>query len=222
MPRQLARYSVVMPIHILAATLLLLACTLTGCSSIGTPRATPDAPIISMQTSAGEIVLQLDRAKAPITVDNFLAHAARGDYDGTIFHRVIKTFVIQGGGFTPDLKDRGKQAELDGHKDATIVNEWQNGLKNIRGTIAMARDSAPDTATREFYINVMDNPKLDTPRETTGKAGYAVFGRVVKGMDVVDRIRDGATMARPDVIVDGEGMKDVPMQPVVITRVAPK
>ena len=175
-----------------------------------------------MQTSAGEIVLELDRAHAPISVDNFLMHAGAGDYDGTIFHRVIRAFVVQGGGFTPDLQERAKIAEGAGHKDPTIKNEWTNGLKNVRGTIAMARDSDPDTATREFYINVEDNPKLDTPRETTGKAGYAVFGRVVKGMGVVDTIREGKTMARPDVIVDGEGMKDVPVQPVVITRVVPK
>ncbi len=198
--------------HLLLA--LTLSILLTGCAS--------SRNLVSMQTTAGEIVLELDPARAPISTTNFLAHAARGDYDGTIFHRVIKSFVIQGGGFTPDLTERAKIDEAAGRKDATIINEWQNGLKNVRGTIAMARDSAPDTATREFYINVMDNPKLDTPRETTGKAGYAVFGHVVKGMDIVDRIRAGATMARPDVIVDGEGMKDVPVQPVVITRVAPK
>ncbi len=200
-------------LHLLLA--LTLATLLTGCGS-------SSRNLVSMQTTAGEIVLELDPARAPISTSNFLAHASRGDYDGTIFHRVIKTFVIQGGGFTPDLKERAKIDEAAGRKDVPIVNEWQNGLKNIRGTIAMARDSAPDTATREFYINVMDNPKLDTPREITGKAGYAVFGHVVKGMDIVDRIREGATMARPDVIVDGEGMKDVPVQPVVITRVAPK
>ena len=197
---------------------------LVGCAG-NTPRA-GDGPaptmLISMQTSAGEIVLELDHARAPITVDNFIAHAAKGDYDGTIFHRVIATFVIQGGGFTPDLKERAKQDEAAGRKDAPIVNEWTNGLKNTRATIAMARDAAPDTATREFYINVADNTKLDTPRETTGKAGYAVFGRVVKGMDVVETIRTGKTMARPDIIVDGEGMKDVPEQPVVIRRVVPK
>jgi peptidyl-prolyl cis-trans isomerase A (cyclophilin A) len=200
------------------------ATLLSGCHTATADRtaAPPDTVLVSMQTSEGEIVLQLDRAHAPISVDNFLAHAARGDYDGTIFHRVIKTFVIQGGGFTPDLKERAKADEAAGRKDVPIRNEWQNGLKNVRGTIAMARDAAPDTATREFYINVADNPKLDTPRETTGKAGYAVFGHIVKGMDVVDRIRDGATMARPDVIVDGDGMKDVPVRPVIIQKVAPK
>ena len=202
-----------------AITLLLGACAGT------TPRkgeGPVPAILVSMQTSAGEIVLELDRAHAPISVDNFIAHAAKGDYDGTIFHRVIRTFVIQGGGFTPDLKERAKIDEQLGHKDTPIVNEWTSGLKNTRGTIAMARDAAPDTATREFYINVADNGKLDTPRETTGKAGYAVFGRVVKGMDVVEIIRTGKTMDHPEVIVDGDGMKDVPVAPVVIRRVVPK
>lgn len=175
--------------------------------------------LVSMQTSAGEIVLELDRARAPISVANFLWHAQRGDYDGTIFHRVIPTFVIQGGGFTPDLVDRGAADKAAGRADPTIVNEWTNGLKNVRGSIGMARDTPPDTATREFYINVADNPRLDIAREDRGGAGYAVFGRVVRGMEVVDAIKDGATMSRPDVIVDGDGMKNVPMWPVVVQRV---
>ena len=210
---------------VVTPTLMMACVCFLGACAGTTPRA-GDGPaptiLVAMQTSAGEIVLELDRAHAPISVDNFIAHAAKGDYDGTVFHRVIKTFVIQGGGFTPDLKERAKIDEQAGRKDAPIANEWTNGLKNTRGTIAMARDAAPDTATREFYINVADNAKLDTPRETTGKAGYAVFGRVVKGMDVVEIIRSGKTMARPDVIVDGEGMKDVPVEPVVIRRVVPK
>jgi peptidyl-prolyl cis-trans isomerase A (cyclophilin A) len=174
---------------------------------------------ISMLTTKGEIILELDRAHAPISVDNFLEHANRGDYNGTCFHRVIPTFVIQGGGWTPDLKERAKADEAAGRKDAAIKNEWTNGLKNLRGTIAMARDAAPDTATREFYINVADNSKLDSPREKTGNAGYAVFGRVVQGMEVVDVIKNGKTMPRPDVISDGEGLRDVPVEPVVILKV---
>ncbi len=172
-----------------------------------------------MRTTRGDITLELDAARAPITVANFLAHAEAGHYDGTIFHRVIPKFVIQGGGFTPDLQDRSKLAVAAGHPDQPISNEWQNGLKNIRGTIAMARDAAPDTATREFYINVADNPRLDTARAKTGNAGYAVFGRVVKGMTVVDEIKDGVTGDRPDVIVDGEGMQNVPVAPVVVLSV---
>lgn len=214
-------------LHVLAVGFVLVSALLAGCRASGNgpgsgSSSDPDMPRVLMQTSAGEIVLELDRRHAPISTDNFLMHAARGDYDGTIFHRVIKGFVIQGGGFTPDLRERARIAEQAGRKDATISNEWENGLKNVRGTIAMARDAAPDTATREFYINVADNAKLDTPRETTGRAGYAVFGRVLRGMDVVDAIRNGETMARPDVIVDGEGMKDVPVSPVVIRRVTPQ
>ena len=198
--------------------MVVVATTLLLCGSV----QAQTAPRVKFSTTAGDFVLELYPDKAPKTVENFLQYVRDKHYDGTIFHRVIKSFVIQGGGFTSDLKERAKIDEAAGRKDVPIVNEWQNGLKNIRGAIAMARDSAPDTATREFYINVMDNPKLDTPRETTGKAGYAVFGHVVKGMDIVDRIREGATMARPDVIVDGEGMKDVPVQPVVIQKVTMK
>lgn len=187
---------------------------------------------VTMHTSAGDIELELDRARAPISVGNFLMHARRGDYDGTCFHRVIPTFVIQGGGWVVDrssggvpasrgftLVERAKLDEAAGRKDVPITNEWTNGLKNVRGTIAMARDAAPDSATREFYINVADNARLDTAREKTGNAGYAVFGRVVRGMEIVDAIKDGATTERPDIISDGEGMKDVPIEPVVIERV---
>jgi peptidyl-prolyl cis-trans isomerase A (cyclophilin A) len=206
--------------------LVLVACAalVSGCSSGSgaspAKLAAGSAPLlVSMKTTQGEILLELDGNKAPITVNNFLMHAANHDYDGTIFHRVIPGFVIQGGGFTKELKERARMAEQAGRKDPAIKNEWTNGLRNVRGTIAMAREAGPDTATREFYINVADNPKLDTPRKTTGKAGYAVFGRVVKGMEVVDAIKSGKTMDRPDVIVDGEGMKNVPVEPVVIVRV---
>jgi peptidyl-prolyl cis-trans isomerase A (cyclophilin A) len=204
--------------------LLLAVCALTMSACAGTHAksdSTANAGLVyvSMNTAAGEIVLELDHARAPISVDNFLAHAERGDYHGSIFHRVVPGFVVQGGGFTPDLKERAKLDEAAGHKDPTIKNEWTNGLKNARGTIAMARDAEPDTATREFYINLVDNTKLDGPSPTTGNAGYAVFGRVIKGMDIVDAIAKGETMNRPDIIVDGEGMKNVPVKPVVITSV---
>ena len=205
---------------------LVLGLLISGCAHSGSTHASSAPPatragaiLVSMTTTKGEIVLELDSQRAPISTNNFLMHAAKGDYDGTIFHRVIPKFVIQGGGFTPDLKERAKVAEAEGHKDEPIKNEWTNGLKNVRGTIAMARDADPDTATREFYINVADNPKLDSARKQVGNAGYAVFGRVVKGMDVVDAIKSGKTMERPDVIVDGEGMKDVPVEPVMIVRV---
>jgi peptidyl-prolyl cis-trans isomerase A (cyclophilin A) len=159
-----------------------------------------------MTTSLGDIVLELDPAKAPVTVRNFLAYADKGDYNGTIFHRVHPGFVIQGGGRTPDL------TELPSGRP--IRNEWLNGLKNVRGTIAMARETAPDSATREFYINLTDNPRLDLPRDTTGKAGYAVFGRIIAGMDTVDRIRGVEVRHIPE-----KDLQNVPIKPVVIERV---
>ncbi len=208
-----------------AVALIVLAMTLPFLGACaGHREANWDRPLeptvrVMMETSAGKIELELDHAHAPISVENFLAHGRKRDYDGTIFHRVVKGFVIQGGGFSPDLKEFAKIDQESGFTDKPIKNEWMNGLKNVRGTIGMARDAEPDTATREFYINVADNAKLDSAREKTGNAGYAVFGHVVKGMNVVDKIEGGKTMDRPDVIVDGEGMKNVPEDPVVIKRV---
>jgi len=134
---------------------------------------------VVMVTSLGDIVLELNRAKAPLSAKNFLAYTDAKFYDGTIFHRVMSNFMIQGGGFEPGL--------IKKQTGPPIKNESQNGLKNSRGTIAMARLSAPDTATSQFFINVVDNPRLD-PR-SAGGVGYAVFGRVVAGMDVVEEIR---------------------------------
>ncbi|MCC6320841.1 MAG: peptidylprolyl isomerase [Phycisphaerales bacterium] len=215
-------------VHLLFLATATLA-SLLGCAQSRTPAPTHlaydrSSIVVLVQTSAGDITLELDPVNAPISVGNFLNHAAKGDYDGTVFHRVIPTFVIQGGGWTFDpatkmLADRGKAEKDAGRPDGTIINEWRNGLKNVRGTIAWARESDPDTATREFYINVADNPKLDTAREKTGNAGYAVFGRVVAGMDVVDAIKSGRTEARPDIVSDGEGLKDVPVEPVTVLRI---
>ena len=128
-------------------------------------------------TSKGDIVIELDRAKAPISVENFVQYVKDGFYDETVFHRVVAGFVIQGGGF--DTKGVQKQTR------SPIKNEWQNGLKNNRGTLSMARTPLPDSATSQFFINLKDNAALDTPR---GGAAYAVFGRVIAGMDVVDAI----------------------------------
>lgn len=179
--------------------------------------------IVVMTTSAGDITLALDPVHAPISTGNFLNHAAKGHYKDTIFHRVVPKFVIQGGGWNPDMTDRSKIAKAAGVPDEPIVNEWAtSGLKNLRGTIAWARDADPDTATREFYINLADNAKLDTARETTGRAGYAVFGRVIAGMDVVDKIAAGRTMARPDLLPEEGGMKDVPVEPVMVLSVRRK
>ncbi len=155
-----------------------------------------------MTTSMGEIVLELDADKAPITVANFDEYVTNGHYDGTIFHRVIDNFMIQGGGFNPDMsqKPTGDQ----------IKNEWENGLSNEKYTIAMARlGNQPDSATAQFFINVGDNAFLDQPRDG---AGYAVFGRVIEGQDVVEAIR-----AVPTATARGHG--DVPVEPVVIEKI---
>ncbi len=157
---------------------------------------------VSMQTSMGEIRLSLDKDKAPQSVENFIQYVQAGFYDGTIFHRVIKDFMIQGGGFTKAME---KKQTRD-----PIHNEAQNGLQNKRGTIAMARTSAPHSATAQFFINHKDNDFLDYPGHD--RWGYAVFGEVTQGMDVVDKIAEQPTG------VTG-GMRDVPKSPIVIEKV---
>lgn len=159
-------------------------------------------PRVVMHTSKGDIVIELDSAKAPKTVESFLAYTRAGHFDGTVFHRVIPGFVIQGGGFTADL---GRKTP-----GAPIENEAKNGLKNLRGTLSMARTDDPHSATSQFFINLADNKGLDQT-DAPGHWGYAVFGRVVEGMAVVDAIAKGATAFRG-------GMKDVPVEPVVVTK----
>ena len=157
---------------------------------------------VRLQTSEGDIVVELDAAKAPKTVDNFLQYVKAGHYDGTIFHRVIPGFMIQGGGMKPDLSERPTRAP--------IPLESRNGLSNTRGTVAMARTAVPDSATAQFFVNVVDNVFLDQPNARDGN-GYAVFGKVVSGMDVVDRIRA--------VPVQNQGTyQNVPVKPVTIVR----
>ncbi|MBL8758661.1 MAG: peptidyl-prolyl cis-trans isomerase [Phycisphaerae bacterium] len=170
-------------------------------------KSTPEAAkvvLVKMSTTEGDIVIELNETAAPITVKNFLAYVDKGFYSGTIFHRVIPTFMIQGGGFTADWKQKPT--------DPPIKNEWRNGLKNKRGTIAMARTNVADSATSQFFINVKDNDMLDQARDG---AAYCVFGRVVSGMDVVDKIKDGETTRQP---VNGENSK--PVKPVEIKGVA--
>lgn len=154
---------------------------------------------VKLETSMGDIVIELDEQVAPVTVENFLRYVQEHFYDGTIFHRVIPNFMVQGGGFTPDMKQK------ETHEP--IVNEASNGLKNDRGTIAMARTPHPDSATSQFFINHKDNNSLNYAGP--GKPGYAVFGRVVKGMKVVDKIAKVQTTRR-------RGHADVPVVPVVI------
>lgn len=159
---------------------------------------------VVVDTSMGAFKLRLDPAKAPETVQNFLQYVDDRHYDGTIFHRVISTFMIQGGGFTPELNEKPTRAP--------IKNEAGNGLKNRRGTVAMARTMIPDSATSQFYVNVVDNPFLDFRDPSPNGIGYAVFGEVVEGMDVVDRIKNVPTGRQ-------KGMSDVPNDPVIIKSI---
>ena len=156
---------------------------------------------VRLKTSAGDIVLELNAEKAPVTVENFLGYVKKKHYDGTVFHRVIDGFMIQGGGFTQEGETLTEKETGKG-----ITNESQNGLKNDRGTIAMARTSDPNSATAQFFINVKDNDMLNYP----SNGGYAVFGKVVEGMDVVDKIK--GTKTRADARLGG----DVPVESITI------
>src|SRR5512136_12091 len=159
-------------------------------------------PRVKLETSNGTIVVELDQAKAPVTVGNFLEYVKAGFYDGTVFHRVIPNFMIQGGGFTANMEQKPTRG--------AIVNESANGLVNKRGTVAMARTPDPNSATAQFFINLKDNAFLDKAKSQDG-VGYCVFGKVVEGMKVVDAI---AAVKTGTV----GGFQDVPMQPVVITK----
>ena len=158
---------------------------------------------VEMTTSAGTIKIELNDVKAPASVANFLAYAAKGHYDNTVFHRVIKGFMVQGGGFEPGMKQKPT--------GAPIANEANNGLKNAHYTLAMARTSDPHSATAQFFINGADNAFLDFKSESGSGWGYAVFGKVVKGSEVIDAIEQVRTGNRG-------GHADVPLDDVVITR----
>ncbi len=151
---------------------------------------------VKLETSAGDIVIELDAAKAPKSAENFVQYVKAGHYDGTIFHRVISNFMIQGGGMTADRREKATRAP--------IALEARNGLVNTRGTVAMARTNDPNSATSQFFINVKDNDFLNAAQSRDGN-GYAVFGKVTSGMDVVDKIRNAPT-----------GPGDFPNEPVVI------
>lgn len=163
-------------------------------------RADEAATFVRFETTAGSFVVQLNAARAPLTVTNFLANQKAGVYDGTIFHRVIPGFVVQGGGYDTEFRERPARG--------AIANESGNGLANRRGTIAMARMDEPHSATTQFYFNVVDNPGLD-PLPT--RWGYAVFGRVVEGMEVLDAIANVPTGR------SGPFETDAPVEPVVLT-----
>jgi cyclophilin family peptidyl-prolyl cis-trans isomerase len=160
-------------------------------------------PQVELRTSMGSIVLELEADNAPQTVENFIQYVKAGHYDGTIFHRVIPGFMIQGGGFSPEMREKPTRGG--------IKNEAGNGLRNTAGTVAMARTADPHSASAQFFINVADNAFLDFRAPTREGFGYTVFGKVVKGMDVVSRIAKVSTGQKPP-------HSDVPLKPVVIER----
>ena len=184
----------------------LLPVLLLACALLAAPqdiRAQGPDPVVKLETSMGDILVRLDARKAPMTTANFLEYVKAGQYDGTIFHRVIKDFMIQGGGMTPDLKEKPTRAP--------VKNEASNGLQNKKYTVAMARTSEPHSATAQFFINTKDNSFLNYRNATPEGWGYAVFGKVIKGQSVVDKIAAVPTGSRGY-------HDDVPNEPVIIKR----
>ena len=163
-----------------------------------------DMVTVTMETNKGVITLELDRSKAPVSVENFITYAQSGHYDGTIFHRVIPGFMIQGGGFDTSMQQKDT--------NPPIKNEAANGLKNDKGTVAMARTNVPDSATSQFFINAKDNDFLNHTSPTPQGWGYAVFGKVTGGMDVVESIENVSTSNKG-------GHQDVPVSDVIIEKV---
>jgi peptidyl-prolyl cis-trans isomerase B (cyclophilin B) len=159
--------------------------------------------VVKLSTNFGDITIELDAEKAPITAANFLQYVEKGFYEGVIFHRVMNGFMVQGGGFDANMKQKPT--------DAPIKNEADNGLANNKYTVAMARTSVPDSASSQFFINVADNDFLNHTAPTSSGWGYCVFGKVVEGMDVVDKIKAVPTTSRA-------GHQDVPVEPVVILQ----
>ncbi len=182
--------------------------TLAPAQTPASPAAATDAvvnPRVALHTNQGDIVIELEATKAPLSTRNFLEYTNSGFYNGTVFHRVIQHFMVQGGGYTADLQQKPARAP--------IQNEAKNGLSNLRGTVAMARTGDPHSAAAQFFINVVDNQRLDFVSDANGMTwGYAVFGKVVEGMDVVDKIRAIPTSGQ------GPFRTDVPTTPVIIER----
>lgn len=170
---------------------LVSLCLTTGCTK-------KESRMVKLQTTMGDIILELNKDNAPVTTENFITYVQENFYDGTIFHRVIPNFMIQCGGFTPDMAEK--------KTNPPITNEASNGLKNDRGTIAMARTPDPHSATSQFFINLVDNDGLNY---STQNPGYAVFGKVIEGMDVVDKIAKVKTTKK-------DPHENVPVEPVII------
>ncbi len=195
--------------------LILLALTLApglilGLEALATAAADDDKPVVVIDTSLGKITVELDAKNAPKTTENFLKYVDAKFYDGLAFHRVIPGFMIQGGGLDANLKEKEEG------KRAPIRNESGNGLTNDRGTIAMARTGDPHSATSQFFINHGDNHRLDE------RPGYAVFGKVIEGMNVVNKIASVRTGSRPDPRGGFEPMRNVPVEPVIIKSIRRK
>lgn len=173
-------------------------------AAAGSASAEGGNPVVLMKTSMGDVKIELDKGKAPVTVENFLVYVNDKFYDGTVFHRVIPAFMIQGGGFDKDMTQKKTKAP--------IKNEAGNGLKNLNGTIAMARTGDPNSATAQFFINTKDNAFLDHKSDTPQGMGYAVFGKVVDGMDVVKKIEQVQTTTRAPY-------ENIPVTPVIIESI---
>ena len=194
--------------------IIVLTQLLSGCGETQqTPNTEPNTstteisnPIYRIETTAGDFTVQLNREKAPISVKNFIDYADTGFYEGTIFHRVIDGFMVQGGGFNEDMTMKTT--------NDPITNEADNGLKNLRGTIAMARTPMPHSATSQFFINVVENRSLDHRSKDMSGWGYAVFGEVIQGMDTIDAIRQVKTGTRARY-------RDVPIEPILIKKISP-
>ncbi|MCR9183849.1 MAG: peptidylprolyl isomerase [Halieaceae bacterium] len=182
-------------------TLSLLAVLMLALNPAWSQQAAGNDPIVTIKTSEGDITLRLFREKSPVTVANFLSYVDSGHYAGTIFHRVIPDFMVQGGGFLPDMTEKAT--------GEPIVNESRNRLHNVRGTVAMARTGDPDSATAQFFINQRSNLRLDW---SPGQEGYTVFGEVIEGMSVVDYIASSP-------VRQWAGYQDVPVEPILIESI---
>ncbi len=191
--------------------LSLTACSADNTTSVEATNATQSHgdtmtanPQVKIETTLGDITLELDAKNAPVSTENFISYVKEGHYDGTIFHRVIPNFMVQGGGMNPDMSEKASKAP--------IKNEANNGLKNDKGTVAMARTNDPHSASAQFFINIKDNDFLNFRSEDMQGWGYAVFGKVVDGMDVVDRIEKVQTG-------DNGFHQDVPQDPIILNKV---
>jgi peptidyl-prolyl cis-trans isomerase B (cyclophilin B) len=193
-----------LPTLLLSLSALLLPAAPAALAEEGEPSSAPANPRIEIETNKGSFTLELYPEKAPLTVENFLGYVDSGQYEGTIFHRVIPDFMVQGGGFTEDLTQKPT--------GPPVRNEADNGLSNDRGTVAMARTSNPHSATAQFFVNVIDNDYLNHTAPDFNRYGYTVFGRVVEGMDVVDAISKVPTTTRGPY-------QNLPVEPVVIRTV---